>query len=128
MLYQGQSALSSLKDNADVNAHYFDDLINTLTNKGQLFTDKVLKTNYWKKEGKTMTFDAIVGNPPYQSTTNGGIDTGKAAKQAKPIFNLFVDQAKNLNSEYVSMIIPARWYNGGMNLDEFGNLFVRSLK
>nr|MCR5237365.1 Eco57I restriction-modification methylase domain-containing protein [Lachnospiraceae bacterium] len=69
-------------------------------------------------------FDAIVGNPPYQSTTNGGIDTGKAAKQAKPIFNLFVDQAKKLNSEYVSMIIPARWYNGGMNLDDFRDSMI----
>ena len=71
-----------------------------------------------------MTFDAIVGNPPYQSTTNGGIDTGRAAKQAKPIFNLFVDQAKKLRANYVSMIIPSRWYNGGMSLDDFRDSMI----
>ena len=102
-----------------INAHYFNDLISIMTNKGQLFIDKVTKTEYWKKEGMSMKFDAIVGNPPYQETTAGGIDNGKAAKQAKPIFHLFVQQAKRLDARYVSMIIPARWYNGGMNLNDF---------
>lgn len=76
-----------------INAHYFDDLLNIMSNKPQLFVDKVLKASYWKKEGKSMKFDAIVGNPPYQSTTSGGIGNGKAATQAKPIFQLFVQQA-----------------------------------
>ncbi len=116
--------LVGYNDDALVNAHYFDNLVNTLKNKGQLFENKVLKANYWRKEGKEMTFDAIVGNPPYQSTTKGGIDSGKAARQAKPIFNLFVEQAKKLNAEYVSMIIPARWYNGGMNLDDFRDSMI----
>lgn len=102
-----------------INAHYFDDLINTMANKPQLFIDKVTKESYWKKGNNQMKFDAIVGNPPYQMTTNGGVDSGKSAKQAKPIFNLFVEQAKKVNSEYISMIIPARWYNGGMGLNSF---------
>ena len=107
-----------------INAHYFDDLINTLMNKPGLFVSKINNPSYWKKVGEKMKFDAVVGNPPYQSTTNGGIDTGKAAKQAKPIFHMFVDQAKKLDSKYVSMIIPARWYNGGMNLGEFRNAMI----
>lgn len=102
-----------------INAHYFDDLLNIMSNKPQLFVDKVLKASYWKKEGKSMKFDAIVGNPPYQSTTSGGIGNGKAATQAKPIFQLFVQQAKKIAPEYISMIIPARWYNGGMGLNDF---------
>ena len=66
-----------------------------------------------------MTFDAIVGNPPYQSTTGGGSEKQVAATQAKPIFNLFVEQAKALNPHYLSMIIPARWYSGGIGLNNF---------
>ncbi|WP_024859065.1 Eco57I restriction-modification methylase domain-containing protein [Ruminococcus albus] len=102
-----------------VNAHYFDDLINTMQNKQKQFVDKVLKPSYWDRKGDKMTFDAVVGNPPYQATTSGGIGNGKAATQAKPIFQLFVQQAKVINPGYVSMIIPARWYNGGMGLNEF---------
>lgn len=110
--------------NTDINAHYFDDLINTMENKPLMFMKRVLKQSYWKKGDGEMKFDAIVGNPPYQSTTNGGIDNGKAAKQAKPVFQLFVQQAKHLKPNYVSMIVPARWYNGGMNLDDFRDEMV----
>lgn len=102
-----------------VNAHYFDDLLNTMENKASLFVEKILKESYWKKGNKNMKFDAIVGNPPYQSTTNGGLSSGKAASQAKPVFHRFVEQAENLNPNYISMIIPARWYNGGMGLNDF---------
>lgn len=103
-----------------VNVHYFDDLINMMKNKPRQFVDQVLKPSYWKQEGvKTMKFDAVVGNPPYQSMTNGGSDSGRAARQAAPIFNYFVEQAKVLEPGYVSMIIPARWYNGGIGLNAF---------
>lgn len=106
--------------NIPVNAHYFDDLINMMKNKPRQFVDRVLKPSYWKQEGvKTMKFDAVVGNPPYQSMTNGGSDSGRAARQAAPIFNYFVEQAKMLEPGYVSMIIPARWYNGGIGLNTF---------
>jgi site-specific DNA-methyltransferase (adenine-specific) len=66
-----------------------------------------------------MKFSAIVGNPPYQELTGGGMNNGKFSKQAKPIFNLFVEQSLRVDAQYVSMIIPARWYNGGMGLSSF---------
>lgn len=106
-----------------INAHYFDDLINQLKNKPQQFIDRVLKPSYWKKgDVGQMKFDAIVGNPPYQE------ETGGAGRQAKPIYNYFVEQSKKLDANYISMITPSRWFSGGMGLDSFRDNMINDNK
>lgn len=101
-----------------VNAIYLTKLLDRMNDQKRL-AHKLSNPATWSKEGERMKFDAIVGNPPYQAETGGGSDLSVAATQAKPIFQLFVQQAKKLDPEYISMIIPARWYAGGIGLNDF---------
>lgn len=77
-----------------------------------LHTNEYQKSELFKRL-KEMKFDVIIGNPPYQMETSG------FGRQAKPIYNYFIEQAKKLNPRYITMIIPARWFAGGMNLEKF---------
>lgn len=62
--------------------------------------------------GADMQFDVIIGNPPYQLGSNGGT-------RDVPIYQHFVEQAKNLEPRFLSMVIPSRWMAGGLGLREF---------
>ena len=101
----------------NVNAIYLTKLLERMDNQKRL-ANKLTNPDTWGKEGERLKFNAIVGNPPYQSETGGG-SLSAAATQAKPIFQMFVEQAKRLDPIYASMIIPARWYAGGIGLNDF---------
>ncbi len=99
--------------NISINAHYFDDLINTMQNKQRQFVDRVLKPSYWRRSGDLMKFDAVVGNPPYQ-LTNKGDGNGK-----DPIYHLFINSARQI-CDRGTFIHPARFlFNAGKTPKEW---------
>ena len=85
---------------AKVNTRYFEDLINQIKNKPKHFIKQVDKFITSKTGIKNMKFNAIVGNPPYQITTERTSDT--------PVYNYFMDVSFRI-SDKVTLITPARY-------------------
>ena len=85
-----------------------EDLINKIKNQPELFIKKV-----GDLVGKNVKIKAIVGNPPYQIMNDG------AGASASPVYNYFVEVSKRINPNYLSLIMPARWFAGGRGVDEF---------
>lgn len=73
---------------AKINAHCFEDLINTLKDRPRQFIERITRRSFWKKGDGPMKFDAVVGNPPYQVTANG------EANGSDPIYHLFIDAGR----------------------------------
>ncbi len=97
--------------NAKVNARYFEDLINKITNQSEMFLNKMHDGhNYWKNNNieENMKFNAIVGNPPYQVSCSSELTKNNGAF-ASAIYPLFIDIARKLDAKYISMITPSRW-------------------
>jgi len=63
---------------------------------------------------KDMKFDAVVGNPPYQESTDTNF--------SKPVYHYFIDSAINMTPNYVCMVHPARFlFNAGATPKEWNN-------
>lgn len=95
---------------AKVNARFFEDLVNKISNQPDLFLMKVVRgKSYWnnKEIEDNMKFSAVVGNPPYQ------LMGGSGGTNDAPIYQGFCQIASALKSDYVSMVIPAKWFTGG---------------
>lgn len=61
-----------------------------------------------------MKFDAVIGNPPYQESTDTNF--------AKPVYHYFIDSAKNMKPKYVCMVHPARFlFNAGATPKDWNN-------
>lgn len=65
-----------------------------------------------------MIINVIVGNPPYQAMDGG------AKASSIPLYNLFVEKAKEISNKYISIIMPCRWMSGGKGLSVFRKTMV----
>ena len=107
--------------NTKVNAKYYKDLIKNISEMPAVVVNTFRDgKRFWKiNQENNMRIDAVVGNPPYQ-VMDGGNNVS-----AKPVYQHFVSFAKKLKPSYVSMIMPAKWYNGGKGLDDFRTDMLR---
>ena len=101
--------------NTRVNAQYYPNLIENISERPEAVVNTFRDSKrFWKiNQDTNMKLDAIVGNPPYQ------VMDGGAGVSAVPVYHRFVNIAKKAKPNYISMIMPAKWYNGGRGLEQF---------
>ena len=101
--------LRGFREAARCNVRAFDDFVRQFRNQPALVRSKLRNgAGYWKANKETaMHFNAIVGNPPYQEMGGSG-GTNDAS-----IYQIFCQAATQLEPDFVSMVIPSRWFAGG---------------
>jgi len=75
-----------------------------LIEQNDLIGDKNILIN-----SNIMKFNVIVGNPPYQQTIS---DNSKNKSLSRQIFPDFIKISIGLNSDYLSLVTPSRWFTG----------------
>ena len=92
---------------ATVNAIYLSKILERMQDQKRL-SNKLRNPASWGKEGDVkMKFNAVVGNPPYQETGGSG------GTNDSPVYQLFAMSAEQIDPDYISLIMPARWFSGG---------------
>lgn len=107
-----------------VNTKHFDKLIHRATHKQKQLASQILNAkSTWKIQTSpnTMKFNAVVGNPPYQSVV-AKKETKNGQKATSNIFQHFQLLSEDLG-RYTSLIYPGtRWiHRSGKGLDKFGH-------
>lgn len=86
-------------------------------NRDKLIKD-LKRPGFWHKgaEGEEMKFNAVVGNPPYQSN----LDSGRSL--AKQLFPKFIEICIKINPQYWSLITPQKWFTADGQDNSFPKL------
>ena len=90
-----------------VHAEHYPDLIENITSQPDSVVNMLRSgKRFWKiNNDENMKIDAIIGNPPYQVTSENTSDA--------PVYHLFIDLA-SLLAQRVSLLTPARYlFNAG---------------
>lgn len=103
-----------------INAHCFDDLLKSMTDKPESFIKRIQRISFWLNEGNgIMKFDAIVGNPPYQENISSKEGNKSLSKQLYPTF---IKNSILLEPKYLSLITPSRWFTADAQDKSFKKL------
>ena len=99
-------------------------LITRASSDQEALVNDIKSVGFWKgnTSKQMIQFNAVVGNPPYQ------VMDGGAKASASPVYHIFVELSIKLSPNFISMIMPARWYTGGKGLDEFRDKLMKSKK
>lgn len=89
---------------AKVNTHVYDNLLEQITKNQSQFIKTLSSGSIFPQIKDNMKFTAIVGNPPYQQT----LDSQRGL--ARQVFPDFMKISSQLQSKYVSLITPSRWF------------------
>ena len=101
--------------NVAVHAKYYPDLIENITRQPDSVVNMLRSgKRFWKiNNDENMKIDAIIGNPPYQLTSENTSDT--------PVYHLFIDLASQL-APRITLITPARYlFNAGKTPKEWNS-------
>ena len=96
-------------------------LVERASNDQDILVKELKSVGFWKgnTSKQEMNFNAIIGNPPYQLTGHG--------QKPLPIYHYFIDLARSLKPNCLSMISPSRWFAAN-DLKDFRDSIIRENK